>query len=247
MSLSLDPSTVRTSPAYVELGTEFSSPREVAQEFESLFLAQLLAIMQESVESSGLFEGGPGKEIYTAMMNQELGRALAAVGGMGISKLMEPYLTSETRASVPNDSQTVPDRPEVDCGGRTVSANIPGFVLSSNLGWRKDPFNGEWRYHKGVDFAAPEGTVVRSLSRGKVVFAGTQGGYGNTVVVESERGVKTRYAHLCELGVKHGEEVSRGQEIGKVGDTGRATGPHLHLEMERSGRLLDPLKAEAYL
>jgi len=248
MSVPLNP-TVQTqlSPAYLDLGGQISSPEQVAQEFESLFLAQLLTIMQESVESSGLFEGGPGKEIYTAMMNQELGRALAAGGGMGLSKLMEPYLTSETNAREPRSTHPIPDRTDGNRGGGTVSANMSGFVLSSNLGWRKDPFNGEWRYHRGVDFAAPSGTEVRSLSRGQVVFAGAQGGYGNTVVVESEHGVKTRYAHLSEVGVETGEEVSRGQEIGKVGDTGRATGPHLHLEMEQSGRLLDPLRSEAYL
>ena len=61
--------------------------------------------------------------------------------------------------------------------------------------------------------------------------------------LENENGIKTRYAHLSELGVGKGEEVSRGQEIGRVGDSGRATGPHLHLEMERSGRMLNPLKA----
>ena len=75
MTVSLDP-TIQTHlrPEYSSLG-ENQSPRQVAQEFESLFLAQLLTIMQESVESSGLFEGGPGKEVYMSMMNQEMGRA----------------------------------------------------------------------------------------------------------------------------------------------------------------------------
>jgi murein DD-endopeptidase MepM/ murein hydrolase activator NlpD len=248
MSVPLNP-TVQTqlSPTYLDLGGQISSPEQVAQEFESLFLAQLLTIMQESVESSGLFDGGPGKEVYSAMMNQELGRALAAGGGIGLSKLLEPYMTSKTNSVGPNGTHPVPDPTEQKKGDGNVSASMPDFVLSSNLGWRKDPFSGEWRYHRGVDFAAPRGTEVRSLSSGRVIFAGSQGGYGNMVVVESEHGVKTRYAHLSEMGVKKGEEVSQGQEIGKVGETGRATGPHLHLEMERSGKLLDPLRAEAYL
>lgn len=248
MSVPLNPAVqTQLSPAYLDLGGQISSPKQVAQEFESLFLAQLLTIMQESVESSGLFDGGPGKEIYSAMMNQELGRALAAGGGMGLSKLLEPYMTGKTNAADPKSIHPLPNPTEQRKGDGKVSANTPDFVLSSNLGWRKDPFSGEWRYHRGVDFAAPRGTEVRSLSRGRVIFAGSQGGYGNTVVVESENGVKTRYAHLSEMGVNKGEEVSQGQEIGKVGETGRATGPHLHLEMERSGKLLDPLQAEAYL
>jgi murein DD-endopeptidase MepM/ murein hydrolase activator NlpD len=218
------------------------SPKEVAQEFESLFLAQLLSIMQESVESSGLFEGGPGKEIYTAMMNQEMGRALAAGGGVGLSKLIEPYMSKQNGLKGHSDEFHAPPssaRPEED--SRNENQTL-GLTVSSKLGWRKDPFTGETRYHRGVDFAVPHGTKVRSLTSGRVLFSGRQGGYGNTVVVESRSGVKTRYAHLSELGVTKGEEVSRGQEIGKVGDSGRATGPHLHLEMERSGKLLNPLK-----
>lgn len=248
MSVPLNPIVqTQLSPSYISMGEQISSPEQAAQEFESLFLAQLLTIMQESVESSGLFEEGPGKEVYTAMMNQELGRALAAGGGIGLSKLLEPYLGNEANTSESKGVHPVSGRSGADTGDRTVSADMEGFVLSSNLGWRKDPFEGEWRYHRGVDFAAPHGTQVRSLASGRVLFAGKQGGYGNTVVVESEHGMKTRYAHLSEVGVNKGEEVSRGQEIGKVGDTGRATGPHLHLEVERSGRLLDPLRAEAFL
>jgi len=218
------------------------SPKEVAQEFESLFLSQLLTIMQETVDSEGLFEGGPGKEIYMGMMNQEMGRALAAGGGVGLSRLIEPYVSQKNSSSPPSTADPAPPRIERKVGEARVSEEISGLNVSSKLGWRNDPFTGEWCYHRGVDFALPHGTQVRSLTSGRVLFSGQQGGYGNTVVVESENGMKTRYAHLSELGVKRGEEVSRGQEIGKVGDSGRATGPHLHLEMERSGRLMNPLE-----
>ena len=241
MSVTLDP-TIQTAltGSYSKAGGQLS-PEQVAQEFESLFLAQLLSIMQDTVESSGLFEGGPGKEIYTGMMNQELARALAAAGGMGLARLIEPHMTNAAQSS----GLTGSEAPAETDGSK--SRDQSGFVLTSELGWRKDPFSGEWRYHKGVDFAAPVGTEVRSLSSGRVLFSGQQGGYGNTVVVESDEGVKTRYAHLSELGVRNGEEVSRGQEIGKVGDSGRATGPHLHLEMERNGQLVDPLEMETNL
>jgi murein DD-endopeptidase MepM/ murein hydrolase activator NlpD len=241
MSVTLDPTVQATLTGAYSKADGQLSPEQVAQEFESLFLAQLLSIMQDSVESSGLFEGGPGKEIYTGMMNQELARALSAGGGIGLSKLIEPRIP-ETSSQPGIEATRIPAETEVS-GSRGLS----GFVLTSELGWRRDPFSGEWRYHRGVDFAAPEGQQVRSLSSGRVLFAGQQGGYGNTVVVESEGGVKTRYAHLSELGVQNGEEVSRGQEIGKVGDSGRATGPHLHLEMERNGQLVDPLAGETNL
>jgi murein DD-endopeptidase MepM/ murein hydrolase activator NlpD len=73
-----------------------------------------------------------------------------------------------------------------------------------------------------------------------VVFSGEQRGYGHTIVVRSQGGVETRYAHLSKRTVSSGEEVSRGEMLGCVGSSGRATGPHLHLEMTKSGRLLDP-------
>jgi len=240
MSVSLNP-TIQTHlrPEHSS-SVERLSPKELAQEFESLFLAQLLSIMQQTIDSSSLSDGGAGDEIYMSMMNQEMGRALAAGGGVGLSRLIEPYLSArgnETKESEGSEGIR-PDRGMTDGEAKESS-----FTISSRLGWRKDPFTGGWRYHRGVDFAASYGTEVRSLSEGRVLFSGRHGGYGNTVVVESDRGVKTRYAHLSELGVKEGEEVSRGQEIGKVGDSGRATGPHLHLEMEHSGRLLNPLAA----
>jgi len=247
MTVSLNPTIqLGHAPAYTSSG-ENLSPKEVAQEFESLFLAQLLTIMQESADSSDLFEGGPGKEIYMSMMNQEMGRALAAGGGVGLSKLIEPYLSRQT--GLPSSAGVNPatSGPETSIGNSENPNELSGFSVSSRMGWRNDPLTGEWRYHRGVDYAAPHGTDVRSLSGGQVVFADRQGGYGNTVVVESESGVRTRYAHLSELGVTKGEEVSRGQEIGKVGDSGRATGPHLHLEVERAGRLLDPLSVGTHL
>lgn len=247
MTVSLNPTIqLDHAPAYTSLG-ENLSPKEVAQEFESLFLAQLLNIMQESVDSSGLFEGGPGKEIYMSMMNQEMGRALAAGGGMGLSRLVEPYLSKQTGLGPSSGVDRIPGGPETRTENLKNPDELSGFSVSSKLGWRNDPITGERRFHRGVDYAAPLGTDVRSLSAGQVVFAGRQGGYGNSVIVESESGVRTRYAHLSEVGVTKGEEVSRGQEIGKVGDSGRATGPHLHLEMERAGRLLDPLSVGAHL
>ncbi len=241
MSISLDQMQLTVSPSFMG---ENLSPKQVAQEFESLFLAQLLTIMQESVESSDLLEGGPGKEIYLAMMNQEMGRALAAGGGVGLSRLIEPYLSKST---VPQDIAPMPPPSTKSCAKTKAPADVSNLPISSHLGWRRDPFSGEWRYHRGVDFAAPVGTAVHSLTDGRVVFAGRQGGFGNTVIVENDEGVRTRYAHLSELGIGKGEEVSRGQKIGKVGDSGRATGPHLHLEMEQSGRLLNPFQARLNL
>lgn len=94
--------------------------------------------------------------------------------------------------------------------------------------------------HQGVDFAAPQGTPVVAVADGTVVHAGRNGGYGNLVVVDHGGGVTTYYAHLSAFSVQEGGKVERGQEIGQVGSTGRSTGPHLHYEIRKDDRYLDP-------
>ncbi|MGH9901155.1 MAG: peptidoglycan DD-metalloendopeptidase family protein, partial [Pyrinomonadaceae bacterium] len=115
--------------------------------------------------------------------------------------------------------------------------------VSSNFGTRRDPFHGRRRSHTGVDIVAPLGTPVGAAAHGTVVFAGRDGGYGNTVVLEHADGRRTRYAHAERLYVSAGEHVAAGQVIAAVGSTGRSTGPHLHFEVIERGRHANPLKA----
>lgn len=100
------------------------------------------------------------------------------------------------------------------------------------------------RFHTGLDYPAAHGTVVRSAAAGRVVRAGWDaGGYGNLVVVRHAHRVHTWYAHLSRIGVRAGRRVGTGDRLGRVGATGTATGPHLHLEVRRRGAALDPLPA----
>jgi murein DD-endopeptidase MepM/ murein hydrolase activator NlpD len=112
--------------------------------------------------------------------------------------------------------------------------------ITSGFGYRNDPFLETRRLHRGQDIAATEGTGVRASSDGVVVFAGSRAGYGNTVVVRHEDGVETLYAHLRGVAVEVGERVGSGTIVGSVGQTGRATGPHLHFEVRRNGTAEDP-------
>lgn len=124
----------------------------------------------------------------------------------------------------------------------TVARPIAGAV-SSTYGWRKDPITGERKFHKGRDIPAPMGSPVGASLSGKVEFAGDRNdGYGNQIIVDHGNGRKTRYAHLSAISVKQGATVQRGGIIGKVGSTGRSTGPHLHWEMIVDGRAVDPEK-----
>jgi len=99
------------------------------------------------------------------------------------------------------------------------------------FGQRMDPFTGERRFHAGIDIAASLGTRVRAAADGMVFYAGADRGYGNEVVIDHGYGFATRYGHLGGSSVAIGQEVSRGQVVGTVGETGRATGPHLHYEV----------------
>lgn len=107
--------------------------------------------------------------------------------------------------------------------------------LSSNFGYRRDPFNDHRTFHGGVDIAASTGTRVYASRRGRVIRAGTAGGYGKLVVIEHDHGYQTYYGHLSRIDVKKGDIVDAGKWIGLVGSTGRATGPHLHFEVRKKG------------
>jgi murein DD-endopeptidase MepM/ murein hydrolase activator NlpD len=116
-------------------------------------------------------------------------------------------------------------------------------TLSSGYGWRDDPIRHTWKFHGGTDFKADPGTPVGAAGDGVVVFAGRQGGYGNVIYVDHGGGVVTLYGHLRRIETKKGATVTAGERIGQVGQTGRATGPHLHFEVRLDNRPVDPVTA----
>ena len=105
------------------------------------------------------------------------------------------------------------------------------FDKSSGFGARVDPFTGRYAFHPGIDFAGPWGSVVHATAAGVVVFAGNRGGYGNMVEVDHGYGIHTRYGHLSVISVQVGTRIARGAALGRVGSTGRSTGPHVHYEV----------------
>ena len=114
--------------------------------------------------------------------------------------------------------------------------------VSSGFGPRRDPFHRRRAFHSGMDFKAPTGTPVRATGAGKITKVGRQGGYGLTVEVHHGNGIVTRYAHLSRILVKRGQKVVAGQAIGRVGSTGRSTGPHLHYEVRVDNRAVNPAR-----
>ncbi len=114
--------------------------------------------------------------------------------------------------------------------------------LSSTMGNRADPIDGSKDFHPGLDISADKGDAVYATADGKIVNASPAGNYGNLVVVDHGYGIETRYGHLSAFKVKVGQPVKRGDLLGLVGATGRATGAHLHYEVRANGRILNPLQ-----
>lgn len=115
-------------------------------------------------------------------------------------------------------------------------------TTTSNFGMRTDPFTGAPTMHAGMDFRAETGTPVRAPGAGKVLRAEVAGGYGNLIELDHGNGLTTRYGHLTSFDVKPGQIVAAGTIIGRVGSTGRSTGPHLHYETRRDDEALNPLR-----
>ena len=114
--------------------------------------------------------------------------------------------------------------------------------LSSSMGNRADPFTGKRDFHPGLDISADKGAPIYSTADGKVTHAASAGNYGNLVIVDHGYGIETRYGHMSAFKVKVGQAVKRGDLLGLVGATGRATSSHLHYEVRANGRILNPLQ-----
>ncbi|MCD6350834.1 MAG: peptidoglycan DD-metalloendopeptidase family protein [Armatimonadetes bacterium] len=117
---------------------------------------------------------------------------------------------------------------------------VPGRI-TSGFGMRMHPILHYRRMHTGVDFHASYGTPVRAADKGLVVYAGWRGGYGKCIILDHGSGIATLYGHLSRISVSRGQIVKRGAVIGAVGSTGLSTGPHLHFEVRKNGRPVNPL------
>ena len=119
-------------------------------------------------------------------------------------------------------------------------APVAGSYVTSGFGLRADPFGAGGQFHKGIDYAANHGDPVLAVAEGVVTYAGERSGYGNTIEVDHGNGYVTRYAHNARLTRTVGDLVRVGEEVAKAGSTGRSTGVHVHLELWRDGRYVDP-------
>jgi murein DD-endopeptidase MepM/ murein hydrolase activator NlpD len=240
----------------------------LASEFESMLLNQVLQEMRRAGkwdESEGDGDsalGGVGNGALFEILDAELAKQLSKVQGFGLGRQLMNAFDRMQGTSVADALQSAGVAGETatigvagaESGSRAgtsdAGAELPasaamsaaGRHVTSGFGWRRDPFTGETRFHRGIDLRATYGEDVATAAAGRVAFAGPHGSYGNTVVVEHANGTRTRFAHLSVALVQEGDTVEPGQVVGRAGSSGRATAPHLHLEVtDRHGRPLNPL------
>jgi len=168
----------------------------------------------------------------------------AAVGGPFVPvKLPTNAGTFERQLYRIKVARTQVDRLTHTLGTVPIRKPILGEIdLTSSFGVRSDPFGRGPAMHSGLDFRSAHGSPVRTTANGRVVAAGWNGGYGKMVEIDHGNDVTTRYGHLSDIDVKVGQTVRVGQTIGRVGSTGRSTGPHLHYETRINGDAVDPQK-----
>lgn len=151
-------------------------------------------------------------------------------------------LTFESRADEVAAERAVVAAFERGLARAPLRTPAPGAPISSGFGVRADPFLGRAAFHSGIDFERGSGEDVRATAAGRVVSAGWSGGYGEMVEVDHGGGLSTRYGHMSSILVKVGDEVRVGSLVGRVGSTGRSTGPHLHYETRVNGDAVDPMR-----
>lgn len=203
----------------------------------------------------------------SAEANHEADAIVDAVGGLGIrvslpSASMDPLPTQLTGESAMGGPLLAPmsetdrfqlyaddaERALADLNAARAAIDLVPIAaparnarLTSRFGNRRDPFTRRSAFHSGIDYAAPTGTPVYAPADGVVTRAARRGGYGLMIEIDHPHGLSTRFAHLSRMLVSPGTQVQRGDVIGRIGSTGRSTGPHLHYEVRRGTRAIDPM------
>lgn len=154
--------------------------------------------------------------------------------------LVELMPLSPPAAAAPPSGET-PSLGKLGTWWNTIKSTAKEFLpISSRFGWRFHPVLGSRSFHSGLDLAAPMGAPIGAARAGKVIFAGPKGPNGNLVQIDHGDGTVSSYAHNSKILVRVGQRVVQGEPIARVGSTGRSTGPHLHFEIRRHGKLEDP-------
>lgn len=216
---------------------------EAGQKFEAYMIEMMVREMRRTVPE-GLFSSS-ASQMFMGMLDQQIAEQIAQSDRLGLGRSALGGDASAAGAAGGAAGLRLERLPRP--GRAPLSPGVPGHLpveggrITSRFGQRDDPFHRhEKRMHRGMDIAAPQGTAIRPIREGRVVFAGPRGGLGNAVIVDHGGGMRSVYGHCHELKVREGDAVGVGTVISTVGSTGRSTGPHLHLEVHQDGQAINP-------
>ncbi|KJF26410.1 peptidase M23 [Clostridium aceticum] len=204
---------------------------------EYMELVETIPFETEYVETEALYKGDKKITVQGEEGKREIkGYQVKENGVFAGHEVLEEIILEEPVTRV--IAEGIKERPATVATGAFVRPTRG--TLTSGFGTR-------WgRRHEGIDIGAPTGTSITAADAGRVSFAGSRGAYGNLVIIDHENGYQTYYAHASRILVKQGDRVFKGQEIAKVGSTGRSTGPHLHFEVRKNGVPINPLQFVKY-
>jgi murein DD-endopeptidase MepM/ murein hydrolase activator NlpD len=237
--------------------SDAASIQKAGQQLEAFFLRRLLA--EARPQGGGMLDGGFAGDTFKEMLDEAVADKVAAAGGLGMGDLFARQLSGGHELPPTAGALGHPTPAGGALGHPTPAgaldfpapghAALPGAAplampvigrATSAYGLRADPVHHAQELHPGLDLAAPTGAPVGAAAGGTVTHAGPAGTYGNLVIIRHDDGLETRYAHLSAVEAKVGARVEPGQVVGRVGSTGNSTGPHLHFEVRRDGKPLDP-------
>jgi murein DD-endopeptidase MepM/ murein hydrolase activator NlpD len=182
-----------------------------------------------------VFCAGPGKDGAVASSESSVASSTLQKAGKRARKAKKPDMNNPQKLQeIAEKTILAIHSPEGD-GGNNLALPVEGRI-SSTVGLRPDPVNGDVRMHNGIDIAIAEGTPVRPVAPGRVAYSGMQPGYGNMVIIQHEDGMISIYAHHLRNMVKSGDRVAKDSVVAYSGSTGHSTGPHLHFEAWQAGR-----------
>ncbi|HNV43582.1 MAG TPA: M23 family metallopeptidase [Exilispira sp.] len=213
---------------------------------DSIYSANISTLKNPHILSAGM----------TLRIPSNIGIVVKAKNSQDLKKIIDQYDVDELSLFIANQvanfdelaskdeiflpNVELPQTEKLKAYGIAFGYPAKGYI-SSRMGYRKDPFTGQRRFHSGLDISNVMGTPIYAAYDGVVVFVGPNGGYGNCVIISHPLGYSTLYGHLSKILVKVGQRVSKGSKIALMGSTGRSTGSHLHFEIRKFGKILNPL------
>ena len=212
--------------AYNEHAAGANTDKTSEDGFDEVFARLLVQEVRRAMPEDGMLGGSGLAGMFAPMIDDAL-----------VQALMDGGVSASTPGPIRAATHAIPTSKGHDLD---IDSLVSGGRVTSNFGYRSDPFTKQRKMHQGVDIAAPVGTPIQAARAGVVTFSGERGGYGNLVIVDHGDGNETRYGHCDQLNVQPGQRVGAGETIATVGSTGRSTGPHLHFELRQDGQAVAP-------